>query len=568
MAGVPQANASRQSARCERTPYQSNGQRRAGRSAWGPVKADKESQDVAEVQEQEESNGKEADVQAAPAAQAAQAGPSPQERVLMETQSPIETRCAEQATKNSTPTQTIQKEKTHPVRLTTETIAKAARNTENTDTEAAATTTERETETIYPKVAEEGETKVEQIIAAGKARRRANLDERVKLEQTVYENFSPTRERPLGKPFSEGDTIKEALAERGAPTGRGTHKSAPKEESSTESTKQASEDSPFLGDEESRRARYEARMRAMEERLRNHEKAWQPLSQDTEKAAAGEPGLEKSYAHETQLPKVSRVGASRDAAGSTGSPGTFWGHQRRTSPLRDRCMHAARAAQACTAAAMGARPSSPSSPFNPEPYHTGPMGTGRHESPTRGRRYSSRGMHSNWHSEQEDAQSKAAHQESDSHPGRQQHWSERIREQSRFNSRKHNGSNAADNKEAPSPVPGAKRRMNTKGCPQYRPVQEEEAELWNKFDSTMPSVVTMRDIPFPKDRKFMWRHNLTADEKKASFKQLAMRWHPDKFIQRLGDRLAPAERDAVMVQVNETFNSVQSAFKGSSLLMK
>ena len=45
----------------------------------------------------------------------------------------------------------------------------------------------------------------------------------------------------------------------------------------------------------------------------------------------------------------------------------------------------------------------------------------------------------------------------------------------------------------------------------------------------------------PKDAKFIWRHQLKDEERKAQFKQLAMRWHPDKFNQKFGPRLCPKE---------------------------
>jgi len=77
--------------------------------------------------------------------------------------------------------------------------------------------------------------------------------------------------------------------------------------------------------------------------------------------------------------------------------------------------------------------------------------------------------------------------------------------------------------------------------------------------------VRLQDVPFPRDAKFVWRHQLNEDERKSAFKQLAMRWHPDKFTQKFGPRLCPGERQPILHRVNEVFQAVQAAFKGPAL---
>ena len=99
----------------------------------------------------------------------------------------------------------------------------------------------------------------------------------------------------------------------------------------------------------------------------------------------------------------------------------------------------------------------------------------------------------------------------------------------------------------------------------HRSIAETETLRWQSFDGAGLSDISMKDIPFPKDVKFVWRHQLNTDEKKAGFKQLAMRWHPDKFIQKFGNHLKEKERDEIMLRVNDVFRCVQQAFKSTQL---
>ena len=52
---------------------------------------------------------------------------------------------------------------------------------------------------------------------------------------------------------------------------------------------------------------------------------------------------------------------------------------------------------------------------------------------------------------------------------------------------------------------------------------------------------------------FVWAtaHVQRTPPPRADWKALATRWHPDRFIQKFGARIAPDERDAVLAKVTE-----------------
>lgn len=101
-------------------------------------------------------------------------------------------------------------------------------------------------------------------------------------------------------------------------------------------------------------------------------------------------------------------------------------------------------------------------------------------------------------------------------------------------------------------------------------------EQWAKFEASSADPIAFRSIPFPNKR------TLAIDAKnKEQYKkvyppigmlhacwcthcawQLALRWHPDKFQQRYGARLAPVEHERIMTKVKETFQIINSARQG------
>ena len=76
---------------------------------------------------------------------------------------------------------------------------------------------------------------------------------------------------------------------------------------------------------------------------------------------------------------------------------------------------------------------------------------------------------------------------------------------------------------------------------------------WLDFESLTSSNITMRDIPFPDANSKRYSN---CDKK--VFQKLAMRWHPDKFLQRFGNRLGDRDKDRVMLKVKEVFQAISS----------
>lgn len=78
-------------------------------------------------------------------------------------------------------------------------------------------------------------------------------------------------------------------------------------------------------------------------------------------------------------------------------------------------------------------------------------------------------------------------------------------------------------------------------------------EQWAKFDAKT-GTISMKDIPFPNKR------TLARDAKnKEQYKKLAMRWHPDKFQQKYGARLAASEKEKITARVVETFQIISAS---------
>lgn len=61
----------------------------------------------------------------------------------------------------------------------------------------------------------------------------------------------------------------------------------------------------------------------------------------------------------------------------------------------------------------------------------------------------------------------------------------------------------------------------------------------------------MGDIPFPDGTVFRVGNK--------DFKKLAMRWHPDKFLQKWGAKLDPEQKDAIIDRVKATFQKLNAA---------
>jgi len=83
---------------------------------------------------------------------------------------------------------------------------------------------------------------------------------------------------------------------------------------------------------------------------------------------------------------------------------------------------------------------------------------------------------------------------------------------------------------------------------------------WRRFVESPPDLIRLSDIPFPSMVALsLSRH--PQEGKKKLFRDLAKRWHPDKFMQRFGAKIHPEERDAVEQHVKAMFQTIQAKFQ-------
>eukprot|EP00658_Telonema_sp_P-2_P028608 TRINITY_DN21894_c0_g2_i3.p1 TRINITY_DN21894_c0_g2~~TRINITY_DN21894_c0_g2_i3.p1 ORF type:complete len:321 (+),score=106.36 TRINITY_DN21894_c0_g2_i3:87-965(+) len=89
----------------------------------------------------------------------------------------------------------------------------------------------------------------------------------------------------------------------------------------------------------------------------------------------------------------------------------------------------------------------------------------------------------------------------------------------------------------------------------------DPSQLWEKFvaASKNKKVVHMRDIPFPTKSSLSNMKFSDQKSRDSKFKKLAMRWHPDKFMQKYGKKLDAKEKDKVESRVKEVFQMMNSA---------
>lgn len=261
----------------------------------------------------------------------------------------------------------------------------------------------------------------------------------------------------------------------------------------------------LFGDQNERRAKYEMRMREMEARLRDNEQAWASAKAEGERRAS---------------PEKSRPNSNKPMEQEGNGPADRLFHMfrshRSASPTRERA--------------------------------TGPLRE-------RGRPYVKPAV----------SPLQCRQQQRDDFNIANEHESG-CNDQglNRFKSTRHNMDTRPQTESVQLRLHRSPTRR-TEHCQPYRTVPEQEADRWNIFNSNLPDGIRICDVPFPKDPEFIWRHNLNADEKKTAFKQLAMRWHPDKFQQKFGKRLCNKDRDDILIKVKELFETIQTAFKGSSL---
>ena len=93
-------------------------------------------------------------------------------------------------------------------------------------------------------------------------------------------------------------------------------------------------------------------------------------------------------------------------------------------------------------------------------------------------------------------------------------------------------------------------------CGGGRATSASTEERWAAFEATT-GLIRLSDVPFPIKAALV-----VEVQRQGSYKQLALRWHPDKFCQNYGARLHDKEKDAIMDRVKETFQVINGARKG------
>jgi len=80
---------------------------------------------------------------------------------------------------------------------------------------------------------------------------------------------------------------------------------------------------------------------------------------------------------------------------------------------------------------------------------------------------------------------------------------------------------------------------------------------WETFEASSNASIELKQIPFP---QVTTRYFGPGCDKK-SFQKLAMRWHPDKFLQKFGTRLCDKDKDNILLKVKEVFQAINSCRK-------
>jgi len=78
---------------------------------------------------------------------------------------------------------------------------------------------------------------------------------------------------------------------------------------------------------------------------------------------------------------------------------------------------------------------------------------------------------------------------------------------------------------------------------------DEHERAWAAFAAAPPACIAADDIPWPPLDALEEAHR--AGQLVVDARKLRQAWHPDRFAQRFGARVHPAERDAVMRRVTE-----------------
>eukprot|EP01043_Picozoa_sp_COSAG02_P003423 COSAG02_NODE_83_length_39665_cov_25.213719_22_plen_419_part_00 len=118
--------------------------------------------------------------------------------------------------------------------------------------------------------------------------------------------------------------------------------------------------------------------------------------------------------------------------------------------------------------------------------------------------------------------------------------------------------NAARQAKAAAEAAAARKRQQAE---QEKRVAEHES-LFQKFERThdqesSPPTITLASIPMPPiSNPLCLRHGASEKEKKAALRKASLRWHPDKFTQKFGRKIAAGQSEAIHAAVTSVFQSI------------
>ena len=99
---------------------------------------------------------------------------------------------------------------------------------------------------------------------------------------------------------------------------------------------------------------------------------------------------------------------------------------------------------------------------------------------------------------------------------------------------------------------------------QQHDAKESEA-AWDGFNRLPDdAVIKMADVPWPTLDAAALGLDGSASARKAAFRAASLRWHPDKFLQSFGSRLAADEREAILQRVTEVSQAINSLHQATS----
>ena len=118
--------------------------------------------------------------------------------------------------------------------------------------------------------------------------------------------------------------------------------------------------------------------------------------------------------------------------------------------------------------------------------------------------------------------------------------------------------NAARQAKAAAEAAAARERKHAE---EERSVAEHES-LFQKFErahdqESSPPTITLASIPMPPESNpLCLRPGASEKEKKAALRKASLRWHPDKFTQKFGRKIAAGQSEAIHAAVTSVFQSI------------